>query len=396
MNIRDYGTEDYFNLTIDGAVVTATLTADLKVNGDLAFLNGGTLNLSGFTLTVDGDVSGTGTLNVADGILIVNGDLTVSTLTATSGTVQLGGDFNTAFTANTSTVEFIDPAKPSLISGSNTFNNLNITTPSKTVLFDNTATQTVNSLTVTGTIGNEVQLLSDSDTIAWDISATSSAVHYAYVKDSIAAANIDAINSTDGTGNTNWTFNPPGILDNFEISTITEQSAGQPFSITITAKDSIGATVAGFTGTVTLSDSTATITPTTSPVFVGGVLTLDVTIANPDTGVVITVTDGSVAGQSNSFDVVEYTPFVGLVGNWSFEEGRGTSTGDLSGQGNDGTLVNAPSWTTGISGGALGFNGTTQYVTVPDANSLDFGTSDFSIAGWIKMDTLVNGNYTIF
>jgi hypothetical protein len=133
-DIRDYGAEDYYNLTIDGAAVTVTLTADLKVNGDLSFLNGGTLNLNGYTLTVEGDVTGTGTLNVVDGTLIVNGDLTVSTLTATSGTIQVGGIFNTSFTADTSTVEFIDSGKPSKIFNANTFNNLNIITPGKRVI----------------------------------------------------------------------------------------------------------------------------------------------------------------------------------------------------------------------------------------------------------------------
>jgi formylmethanofuran dehydrogenase subunit C len=177
--IRDYGAEDYYNLRIDGGAVSVTLTADLKVNGNLSFLNGGTLNLSGYTLTVDGDVSGTGTLNVADGTLIVNGDVTVSSLTATSGTIQAGGSFNTSFAPGTSTVEFIDSSKPSKIFGSNTFNNLSIITPNKTMLFDNTATQTVSSLTVTGTESNEVQLLSDDAGLSWDISAALASVHYA-------------------------------------------------------------------------------------------------------------------------------------------------------------------------------------------------------------------------
>jgi len=35
-----------------------------------------------------------------------------------------------------------------------------------------------------------------------------------------------------------------------------------------------------------------------------------------------------------------------LVGYWQFDEGTGTNTYDASGNGNDGTLVNTPTWTT--------------------------------------------------
>jgi hypothetical protein len=108
---------------------------------------------------------------------------------------------------------------------------------------------------------------------------------------------------------------------------------------------------------------------------------------------VITVTDGAAVGQSNSFDVVEYAPFRGLVGYWQFDEGSGTSGSDSSGQGNTGNLINTPTWIAGVSGNALSFNGTNQYVNIPDDNTLDFGTIDFTIAAWIKMGTTVNGNY---
>ena len=118
---------------------------------------------------------------------------------------------------------------------------------------------------------------------------------------------------------------------------------------------------------------------------------MDVIIANPDTGVVVTVTDGAVIGQSNSFDVVEYLPFAGLVGYWTFDEISGTNAADSSGQSNDGTLVNTPTWTTGMADGALSFNGTNQSVSIADANSLDFGTADFSFAAWIRMGTTRSG-----
>jgi hypothetical protein len=58
-----------------------------------------------------------------------------------------------------------------------------------------------------------------------------------------------------------------------------------------------------------------------------------------------------------------YPADAGLAGRWEFDEGSGTIAGDSSGNGHDGTIVNA-TWETGQFGGALGFDGT-GYVDVP-------------------------------
>jgi hypothetical protein len=59
------------------------------------------------------------------------------------------------------------------------------------------------------------------------------------------------------------------------------------------------------------------------------------------------------------------TCFQGLVGYWTFDEGNGTTTKDLSGYGNDGTLVNGPTWVTGKIGSALSLDGSNDYVNIP-------------------------------
>ncbi|MBI2928257.1 MAG: LamG domain-containing protein [Verrucomicrobia bacterium] len=82
-----------------------------------------------------------------------------------------------------------------------------------------------------------------------------------------------------------------------------------------------------------------------------------------------------------------------LVGHWSFNEGNGTSIGDSSGVGNHGTLVNlrADTWTTGMNGSALYFDGTTgadsTYVAIPDGASLHIA-AEISFAAWVRCDDI--------
>ena len=78
-----------------------------------------------------------------------------------------------------------------------------------------------------------------------------------------------------------------------------------------------------------------------------------------------------------------------LVGYWSFEDATGTTATDFSGNGNTGTLTNMDAntdWIKGKAGKALDFDGTDDYVTVPQTANLD-GFSQFTISAWIKQDS---------
>ncbi|HCM00061.1 MAG: Fibronectin type III domain protein [candidate division CPR2 bacterium GW2011_GWC1_41_48] len=78
----------------------------------------------------------------------------------------------------------------------------------------------------------------------------------------------------------------------------------------------------------------------------------------------------------------------GLVGSWHFSEGSGTTAADMSGNSNNGSLTNSPTWVDGQTGfgKALSFNGTNNYVSVSNSGLIN-PTSDFSIEGWIKSGT---------
>ena len=78
-------------------------------------------------------------------------------------------------------------------------------------------------------------------------------------------------------------------------------------------------------------------------------------------------------------------PPSGLVAAYGFDEASGATVVDASGTGNTGTITGA-SRTTGKYGGALSFNGTSNWVTVPDAASLDL--TKFTISAWVKPATV--------
>ena len=79
-------------------------------------------------------------------------------------------------------------------------------------------------------------------------------------------------------------------------------------------------------------------------------------------------------------------------GVWLFDEGQGLTTADSSGNGNNGTLVNGPGWTTDTpftyaGNHALSFDGTNDYVSVPDSASLDV-TGAITVEAWLKPNTV--------
>jgi len=80
-----------------------------------------------------------------------------------------------------------------------------------------------------------------------------------------------------------------------------------------------------------------------------------------------------------------------LVGHWTLDDGSGTTVADISGKGNDGTIVNNPTWIPGIQGLALEFHGLGvpggggDYIDCGNDASLDI-TGPISIALWIRPD----------
>ena len=80
----------------------------------------------------------------------------------------------------------------------------------------------------------------------------------------------------------------------------------------------------------------------------------------------------------------------GLVAGFHFDEGSGSTTADTTANGHVGTLSGATWTASGKYGGALVFNGSSDWVTVPDAASLDL-TNGATVMAWVYPTAL--GNY---
>ena len=79
------------------------------------------------------------------------------------------------------------------------------------------------------------------------------------------------------------------------------------------------------------------------------------------------------------------------VGMWLLDEGKGEVARDPSGNGNDGKLMNGPKWVDGKFGKALEFDGSDDYVEMPNDSGLPSGAQERTISAWAKVDTFKNG-----
>lgn len=67
--------------------------------------------------------------------------------------------------------------------------------------------------------------------------------------------------------------------------------------------------------------------------------------------------------------------------------GTGNTIYDLSGSGNTGTLTNGPIFSS-LNGGSISFDGSNDYINIPDANSLN--PSTITLSCWVKLNTFTD------
>jgi hypothetical protein len=89
----------------------------------------------------------------------------------------------------------------------------------------------------------------------------------------------------------------------------------------------------------------------------------------------------------NNHTASAQVPITGLIGYWTFDEGNGTTALDSSGNNNNGTLLNSPTWVTGKVGDALQFDGINDWVSIGNPTTLN-NKGPYSISAWIKPSAL--------
>jgi hypothetical protein len=207
-----------------------------------------------------------------------------------------------------------------------------------------TATVTIDAGTVTGSPQSIAVTLTVNPPAPPTLAVAPSSLTFTATQGGSSPAAQSVAVSNSGTGTLDVT-----TADDASWLTVTPASATAPASLSVAP--SISGLAAGtYTATVTVTATTAAAQG--SPKTVG--VTLNVAAASPN-----------------------------LVGAWGFDEPSGATTVDASGQANTGT-INGPARTTaGKFGGALSFDGINDWVTVPDANTLDL-TTGMTLEAWVR------------
>ena len=227
------------------------------------------------------------------------------------------------------------------------------------------------------------------------------------VQASLAAGTVRTINTgwatpcsivtlaTTNFDNTNFdnlvTFTASPAAPDFSLSATpgsrsVVQGSSTSYTATVSALNAFNG-VTSFSVTGLPSGANGTFSPTS--VTGSGSSTLNVTTSSTTpTGsytVTMTGTSGSLSHSASVTLVVNATPPVtgDLVAAFGFGEGSGTTVSDASGNGNNGTILNATWTTAGRYGSALLFNGSNAWVTVADSASLDLTTA-MTIEAWVR------------
>lgn len=84
-----------------------------------------------------------------------------------------------------------------------------------------------------------------------------------------------------------------------------------------------------------------------------------------------------------------------VIGRWMMDSGAGITAVDSTCNANQGTLrsFGSPTWVTGISGKALSFDGSSNWVRVPDSPSLDAvaASNQVSASAWVNLSQIKSG-----
>ena len=192
----------------------------------------------------------------------------------------------------------------------------------------------------------------------------------------VTPASLDVIGAGTTTFRVDWTDSDSAVGD---------------FSVVFRAREPDNTTVVLIPGSATIFDDGGGAFHATlawDPNDVTAVLGLYDLQAEVTDALSSTVTDG----YANNLDELTLVD-AGHIGHWTFDEGTGQTAGDTAGT-NDGTLgttpgvdANDPNWACVVDGNALHFDGTNDFIEIPDDPALE-PSGDMTVAAWVKFDVL--------
>lgn len=274
--------------------------------------------------------------------------------------------------------------------------------------------------TVTLTVGNSGATTTATKTISVTTStATAPVASFSATPTSGTAPLLVTLSDTStGTVSTRTWDLGDGTTSTAQSVAKTYNSAGS-YTVKLTVSNSGGSTTTSKTISATASTPTANFTA--SPT--SGVAPLPVTFSNSSTNAVsyswnfgdgttdtgqnpshtyanagtytVTLTATGSSGTTPSTKTQTITVSAasastgGLVAAYNFSETSGTTVVDASGNGNDGIISGATRTTSGKFGGALSFDGISNWVTVNDSASLDL-TNGMTLEAWVYPTALSN------
>jgi len=204
-----------WNMSFDGDG-SWTLLSDLIVANNFS-IDKGNLNTGGYNISCANfycyAASYAKSLVLNASVITISGDVRFgvanTTISAGTSTIKITGNSKT-FIGDGQTFNNVEfQGTPTTITGSNTFNDLKISA-GKTVNFTAGTTQTVADMSGNGISGSLITLQSTSAGTPYTISKASGTleVEYYSIKDCTASggATFNAVNSTNVSGNTGWSF----------------------------------------------------------------------------------------------------------------------------------------------------------------------------------------------
>ncbi len=321
----DLGTHTFTNtvtlMTVGTQSVTATDTAASSITGSQAGItvkvsSGIHLVVTGFPNPATAGSAGTVTVTVKDqygnvfsgytGTVKITSTDSSAVLPANAALTSGVGSFGvTLKTAGTQSIIATDTAN-SAINGSQTGIVVNHAATAVNVAISPSGSSVTSGASKTfsalasDTYGNSWNVTSST---SWSISSGAGGSWSSNVFTSATVGSWTVTGTFASIANTTGLIVNPAGLDHFAFALVGDQTAGSAFSVTVIAKDKSENNVTAYVGTPSLTVSAGAISPSVMSAFVNGVGSALVTVDTSGSGIIITATDGSVSGLSNSFAV---------------------------------------------------------------------------------------------